>query len=189
VAEDGCEGYEAWPSCAEVGARTPNQCRDDRLDHPANWIDWYRAVEFCTWRGGHLPTPEEWEKAARGPDGRTFPTGERLRCDQAHYERSEVYSACLGFGGLADESVPVDTYDAVPSPYGAINLAGNVNEWVDYRADREEPPPEDEYGLSKGGHWSDGIDAVQATARDSGLGPDRTSAHNGFRCALYLGAR
>ena len=185
AAEGACDGYDNWPACAEIGDRTPNQCNPDRLEHPANWIDWFRAEQFCRWRGGHLPTLAEWEKAARGPDGWRYPTGERIACGWAHFARVEPFVDCLDAGGLPNETVPVLAYPDAPSAYGALNLAGNVKEWVDFREDRE-MPPEGRYGVSKGASYRDGFDQMAAFVDNTQLGPDRTSSGHGFRCALQL---
>ena len=185
AADGACDSYENWPACAEVGPRTPNQCRDDRLEYPANWVDWFRADQFCRWRGGHLPTTQEWEKAARGPDGWRYPTGDRINCDWAQYSRVDPFVDCIDHAGLSNETVPVLAYSDAPSAYGAINLAGNVKEWVDFRDDRT-MEPEGRYGVSKGASYREGVDHMDAFIDNTQLGPDRTSGGHGFRCALSL---
>ncbi len=183
VADQGCLSYDGWELCAQVDALTPTQCRDDQLDHPANWIDWFRAEAYCAWAQKRLPTQQEWEKAARGPDGMTYPWGDDLDCADAHVERGEAYDACLGFQGLPDTLVPVDSYSEVPSPYGAINLVGNVKEWVEFRDDTSQPPPEGKAAYAKGGAWFEGDVLILPELRDSTLGPGLSSQGHGFRCA------
>ena len=183
IEDGGCEGYEAWELCQTVDDLTPHQCRDDRPNHPANWIDWYRALAYCEWAGKRLPNAGEWEKAARGPDGLPYPWGEGIGCERAHYGRGPVYADCLGYGGLPDALIEVDAYGDVPSPYGAIQLAGNVKEWVDHREDPSQPPDPNGFALSKGGSWREGQGQLLSAGGDGLLGPDITSQGHGFRCA------
>ena len=183
VAAGVCRGYEDWPLCRRLEPSTPHQCRDDRSDAPANWVDWYRAEQFCRWAGKRLPTAEEWEKAARGSDGRVYPWGDEMSCDRAHVARGSVFSGCRGHGGLPDRPVSVLDYADVPSPYGAIQLIGNVREWVDHRADPALPAAADASAESRGGAWREGGALLAAFARDRLLGPGIATEAHGVRCA------
>jgi formylglycine-generating enzyme required for sulfatase activity len=110
---------------------------DARENHPVNCISWPEAREYCEkWFGGDLPTEAQWEKAARGTDGRTFPWGDNPEpnCDLCNFDVD-------GTGGpntlgCAQESQGPGTWE-VPrlpegggSPFGVLDLAGNVYEWV-----------------------------------------------------------
>ncbi|MFQ5915013.1 MAG: formylglycine-generating enzyme family protein [Nitrospinota bacterium] len=137
---------------------------------PVSNVSWKEAVSYCRRVGRRLPTSDEWEKAARGADGRIFPWGNRF--DPA---RMNSYEAGLR------RAVPVGGYPSGASPYGVLDMAGNVWEWV---ADWYDPPSrkEDRRKVIRGGGWGYG----GAFARAANLGsvwPRERHPSLGFRCA------
>jgi formylglycine-generating enzyme required for sulfatase activity len=95
--------------------------KDGFENFPVHFVNFEAAENYCRWAGGRLPTNAEWEKAARGPEGRLYPWGDNVEnvCDLANS------SSC--FAGL----VEVGSFPKGASPYGVLNMAGNVMEWVD----------------------------------------------------------
>lgn len=114
---------EQYGRCIAAGACTvpANTLWDDPAyaDHPVINITWQQANEYATWAGGRLPTEAEWEKACRGPEGRTYPWGE-----EPPTEELSNYNNAVG------DTTPVGSYPTGASAAGALDLSGNVWEWV-----------------------------------------------------------
>lgn len=184
-----------YRACVDAGACQPpasvaSYTREDYFtnpefdDYPVVQISWDQAFTFCAWRDARLPTEAEWEKAARGSDGRTYPWGEGLDCSLANWATSS--GTCVG------DTAAVGSYPEGASPFGVMDLAGNVWEWVadwyapDYYQDSppENPhgPEEGELKVLRGGSWVSNELNLRAAFRNN-LEPSSTSSNIGFRCA------
>lgn len=91
----------------------------DSLNYPVVWVKWYAAEQYCIWAGGHLPTEAQWEYASRGPAGNLYSWGERLPDDKL-----------ANVANLLEDTTAIDAYPDGSSPFGVLNMTGNVWEWV-----------------------------------------------------------
>jgi formylglycine-generating enzyme required for sulfatase activity len=154
-----------------------NGLRPERDKHPINCVDKDSADAYCAFRGKRLPTEEEWELAARGTDGRLYPWGDTPpNQDLLCWKRlDEKLGTC-----------EVGTHAAGASPYGVLDMAGNVFEWTSSRFCRYGEPCDSDQLSGRGGSWDYSNPAnVRATSRAGGP-PGHKRDLLGFRCAKDL---
>jgi len=127
-----------------IATKTESRCNASdasRTNHPINCINFSMALAYCNWTSGRLPTEEEWEYAARGTDGRRYPWGNSAPSPQllnACGDECVTYASGIGetktalFSGSDGytETSPVGSYPRGASPFGVLDMAGNVYEWT-----------------------------------------------------------
>ena len=179
-----------YRACARVGVCSPPEemssvTRPNYFDggtfddYPVLWVNWYGADTYCRWVSARLPTEAEWERAARGTDGRIFPWGDA-------WDESRTNAV-----GRLGDTRPVGSFSGGASPYGVLDMSGNVWEWVaDWFSDSyyASSPERNPQGPSSGsercvrsGSWYSRI-AWQRTANRGSAKPSLSDDDVGFRC-------
>jgi formylglycine-generating enzyme required for sulfatase activity len=153
-------------------------------NNPRDSVSWYQAVAFCRWLSAklgyevRLPTEQEWEKAARGTDGRQYPWGNEYISGYANVDETEEN---VGPHYLRQTS-SVGIYPQGASPFGVPDMSGNVWEWC--LNEYENPENTDLVGdaarVLRGGSWGSGVPCARCASRDGG-GPSYRSVYIGFR--------
>jgi eukaryotic-like serine/threonine-protein kinase len=170
----------------------PESNLDGLSDYPVVIVSWNDAVAYCSWAGGYLPSEAEWEKAARGTDERAYPWGNEAP-DGNYLNLADVNLDVNWAEKNIDDgnqlTSPVGSYPDGASPYGVLDMAGNVWEWVDdwydvYPGGDQNTSPDFgvTYRIIRGGSWDYEASYARSAFRLRGT-PYDASSNIGFRCA------
>lgn len=193
-----CVAEKACPKPDQNRSRTHSNYygNSEFDDYPVINVSWISAQSYCKWAGGRLPTEAEWEKAARGEDGRLFPWGNDPPHD-GQINMCDSYCADsvnrTGYQDDYPDIAPVGVHPGSESPYGVLDMSGNVWEWVfdwktdgypkNYEYNNPKGPVSGSARVLRGGSWRNTASEVRTVVRIS-LTPARSLDTVGFRCVI-----
>lgn len=168
------------PSSVKSSTRDDYYGNSEFDNYPVIYVSWDDANAYCSWADRRLPTEAEWEKAARGTDERKYPWGDEV-----------VNNVLLNYDREVEDTTEVGQYSEGVSPYGALDMAGNVWEWVSslyknypYSAmDGREDLNSSGERVSRGGGWHNSVSHLPTFNR-IGADPENDTGAQGFRCAM-----
>jgi formylglycine-generating enzyme required for sulfatase activity len=193
----------AYKVCVKRAACTPplkgdfcNWGKDGVDDHPINCVDWNQASAYCRWLDKRLPTEREWEYAAKGDDGRKYAWGAQApspkyvnvcgsECRVYGARRGRAWNAMYDYDDGFPTTAPVGSFPAGKSPFGLVDMAGNVWEWT---SSPYCPYPAESCGnaiefVMRGGGWTNHLAMnLEVTTRNA-IGRTEAVEALGFRCA------
>lgn len=174
-----------YKKCIDASQCNTPSCDWDPValaDHPVTCVSWDDAKAYCTWAGKRLPTEAEWEKACRGDTGRVYPWGQSFQ-DNCSFANANLCSY---------DTKVVATHPTGASPYGVLDMSGNVAEWTAdfydaayYATSPAKDPPGPASGgvrVHRGGSWNSAVTVFRCSARTAAL-PSSATDEIGFRCA------